>query len=286
MHDHDACSTNGPQVQDDIVRQLRLSKPLRLAASFNRPNLTYAVLLPDLPGSSPDWEALAALVAQHVGPRGESSLVCCRLPWWIGRPGTLLARHMGALRLSTWGPGGESVLSSFCKMSGLPCHAERCMVNSFLTAVGQDFADRALAQDLRQGGHLWATATQTRTGGHVQERVAPARPVCRNLAMLPPGRPHAGAKGCAIVYVHKRDDADSLTNRLSNQVRRHFDANLQYNTLLVHHFLCCCVAADATALKSDADPCLASSSWPTHCPTPPCPSRTFLIPRAWQVQAA
>lgn len=34
-------ATASARVQDDIVRQLRLRDPLRLASSFNRPNIHY-----------------------------------------------------------------------------------------------------------------------------------------------------------------------------------------------------------------------------------------------------
>lgn len=62
------------QVQDDIVSQLRLSDPLRLVSSFNRPNISYSVTLLDLLGEEPDEAAasvLTQLVARHTGPKAE-----------------------------------------------------------------------------------------------------------------------------------------------------------------------------------------------------------------------
>ncbi|GFH15794.1 ATP-dependent DNA helicase, partial [Haematococcus lacustris] len=41
-------ATADPKVQRDIVSQLQLAQPVTLVASFNRPNITYAVRLMDL----------------------------------------------------------------------------------------------------------------------------------------------------------------------------------------------------------------------------------------------
>ncbi|KAL6746879.1 hypothetical protein V8C86DRAFT_3034294 [Haematococcus lacustris] len=62
-------ATADPKVQRDIVAQLQLAQPVTLVASFNRPNITYAVRLMDL--AQPD-------LSQEQGTGGGC---CCT--WWL-----------------------------------------------------------------------------------------------------------------------------------------------------------------------------------------------------------
>ncbi|KAG2451777.1 hypothetical protein HYH02_003556 [Chlamydomonas schloesseri] len=57
-------ATAASQVQDDICKQLRLQSPLRLCASFNRPNISYSVRYLDVEGAG-EAEALVRLLTER-----------------------------------------------------------------------------------------------------------------------------------------------------------------------------------------------------------------------------
>jgi ATP-dependent DNA helicase RecQ len=58
-------ATATPRVQDDIVARLKLRDPLMVRASFNRPNLFYAVRAKEKPG-----EQIARFIAERPGEAG------------------------------------------------------------------------------------------------------------------------------------------------------------------------------------------------------------------------
>ena len=60
-----------PQVQDDIVTSLRLHQPVRLVASFNRPNITYTVIYNAPNGGS----GLAEFILGLLPPSGGGATI-------------------------------------------------------------------------------------------------------------------------------------------------------------------------------------------------------------------
>ena len=65
-------ATATERVREDIVEQLHLGRPERFAASFNRANLSYAVL----PKQEDAFTKLEELLQGH---KGESAIIYCRL---------------------------------------------------------------------------------------------------------------------------------------------------------------------------------------------------------------
>ncbi|KAL6769009.1 hypothetical protein ACKKBF_B17115 [Auxenochlorella protothecoides x Auxenochlorella symbiontica] len=62
-------ATATARVQDDIVSQLRLRDPVRLASSFDRPNIHYSVVYLDMAASTPFLPATPAHSAEGTSPR-------------------------------------------------------------------------------------------------------------------------------------------------------------------------------------------------------------------------
>ncbi|RMZ54491.1 hypothetical protein APUTEX25_002067, partial [Auxenochlorella protothecoides] len=62
-------ATATARVQDDIVSQLRLRDPVRLASSFDRPNIHYSVVYLDMAASTPFLPATPAHSAEGSSPR-------------------------------------------------------------------------------------------------------------------------------------------------------------------------------------------------------------------------
>ena len=60
-----------PQVQDEIVTSLRLHQPVRLVASFNRPNITYTVFYNAPRGGS----GLAEFILGLLPPSGGGATI-------------------------------------------------------------------------------------------------------------------------------------------------------------------------------------------------------------------
>ncbi|KXZ52482.1 hypothetical protein GPECTOR_9g526 [Gonium pectorale] len=66
-------ATAASQVQDDICNQLRLSSPLRLLSSFNRPNIAYSVRYLDVEAAEAAGMAAAAVAAAGKGAAAEAA---------------------------------------------------------------------------------------------------------------------------------------------------------------------------------------------------------------------